>query len=154
MLPAHGYPGLRKYKHLVGNLGRAWFDQKKLWSEINLVVIAFGNCVLIPKEAYRDRLYCLGVAGVPDAKRIENYDFRAAIEQAKSLPPLPDAPGETTLTTGFSAKVVLSLADKIKEAVTAGNIGHFFLVGGCDAPGKGGEYYREFVKTRRPTLQS
>lgn len=147
MLPAHGYPGLKKYKHLVGNLGRAWFDQKKLWSENELVVIAFGNCVLIPKEAYRDRLYCLGVAGVPGAKRIENYDFSEAIEQAKSLPPLPDAPGETTLTTGFSAKVVLSLAGKIKEAVTAGKISHFFLVGGCDAQGKGGDYYREFVKS-------
>ena len=150
MLPAHGYPGLKKYKHLVGNLGRAWFDQKKLWSELSLVVIAFGNCVLIPKESYQDRIYCLGVAGVPGAKRIENYDFSAAIEQAKSLPPLPDAPGEITLTTGFSSKVVLSLAGKIKEAVTSGKIRHFFLVGGCDAPGKRGEYYREFVKATAP----
>lgn len=146
MLPAHGYPELKKYNHLVGNLGKAWFDQKKLWSENSLVVIAFGNCVLIPKEAYQDRLYCLGVAGVPGAKRIEGFDFGAAIEQAKSLPPLPDAPGENTLTTGFSSQVVLSLADKIKEAVTSGAIKHFFLVGGCDAPGKGGDYYREFVK--------
>ncbi len=146
MLPAHGYPELKKYKHLVGNLGKAWFDQKKLWSDLSLVVIAFGNCVLIPKDAYKDRLYCLGVAGVPGAKRIENYDFSTAIEQAKSLPPLPDAPGETTLTTGFSAQGVLSLADKIKEAVAAGKIKHFFLVGGCDAPGRGGNYYREFVQ--------
>lgn len=146
MLPAHGYPELKKYKHLVGNLGKAWFDQKPLWSGLNMVVIAFGNCVLIPKEAYQDRLYCLGVAGVPGAKRIENYDFSAAIAHAKSLPSLPDAPGATTLTTGFSAQVVLSLAGKIKEAVTAGKIKHFFLVGGCDAPGKGGDYYREFVQ--------
>jgi len=146
MLPAHGYPRLKKYKHLVGNLGKAWFDQKKLWSDLSLVAIAFGNCVLIPKEAYKDRLYCLGVAGVPGAKRIENYDFSAAIEQATSLPTLTDAPGEITLTTGFSAQVVLSLADKIKEAVTEGKIKHFFLVGGCDAPGKGGNYYRQFVQ--------
>jgi len=146
MLPAHGYPELKKYKHLVGNLGRAWFDQKKLFAENGLVIIAFGNCVLIPKEAYQDRLYCLGVAGVPGAKRIEGYDFSEAIVQAKSLPPLPDQPGEITLTTGFSAQVVLSLADKIKEAVTSGKIKHFFLVGGCDAPGKGGDYYRQFVK--------
>ena len=147
MLPAHGYPGLRKYKHLVGNLGRAWFDQKRLWSEVGVVVIAFGNCVLIPKEAYQDRLYCLGVAGVPGAKRIEGFDFSAAIEQAKSLPPLPEAAGEVTLTTGFSAQAVLGLADKIKAAVEAGKIRHFFLVGGCDAPGKGGEYYREFAQS-------
>ena len=150
MLPAHGYPGLKKYKHLVGNLGKAWFDQKKLFAENGLVIVAFGNCILIPKQAYQDRLYCLGVAGVPGAKRIKNYDFSAAIEQAKSLPPLRDAPGETTLTTGFSAHVVLSLADKIKEAVTSGKIRHFFLVGGCDAPGTGGDYYREFVKATPP----
>jgi len=150
MLPAHGYPKLKKYKHLVGNLGKAWFDQKRLFAENSLVVIAFGNCVLIPKEAYQDRLYCLGVAGVPGAKRINGYDYSTAIEQAKSLVPLPDAPGETTLTTGFSASVVLSLADKIKEAVTSGKLRHFFLVGGCDAPGKGGEYYREFVQATPP----
>jgi len=150
MLPAHGYPGFKKYKHLVGNLGRAWFDQKKLFAEKSLAIIAFGNCVLIPKDAYKDRLYCLGVAGVPGAKRIENYDFSEVIEQAKTLPPLPDEPGETVLTTGFSAEVVLSLAGKIKEAVTAGKIRHFFLVGGCDAPGKGGEYYREFVQNAPP----
>jgi len=150
MLPAHGYPAFKKHKHLVGNLGKAWFDQKKLFSEHSLVVIAFGNCVLIPKEAYQDRIYCLGVAGVPGAKRIENFDYSAAIEQAKSLPPLPDAPGETTLTTGFSSQVVLALADEIKEAVASGRIRHFFLVGGCDAPGKGGRYYREFVQAAPP----
>ena len=94
MLPAHGYPGLKKYKHLVGNLGKAWFDQKKLWSDNNMVIIAFGNCVLIPKEAYQDRLFCLGVAGVPGAKRIDGYDYSEAIKLAKSLPPLPDAPGD------------------------------------------------------------
>ena len=150
MLPAHGYPGLKKYKHLVGNLGQAWFDQKKLWAEHSLVAIAFGNCVLIPTDAYKDRLFCLGVAGVPGAKRIEGFDYSEAIELAQSLPPLPDAPGDGTLTTGFSSKVVLSLADKIKEAVQAGKIRRFFVIGGCDAPGKGGAYYREFVKATPP----
>jgi len=150
MLPAHGYPGLRKYKHLVGNLGKAWFDQKKLWSEHNMVVIAFGNCVLIPKDAYKDRLFCLGVADVPGAKRIESFDFSEAIKLAKSLPPLPEAPGDKPLMTGFSSEVVLSLAEKIKEAVQAGKLRRFFVVGGCDAPGKGGEYFREFVKATPP----
>ncbi len=150
MLPAHAYPGLNKYKHLVGNLGAAWFDQKKLFAQHNMVLIAFGNCILIPKDAYKDRLFCLGVAGVPDAKPIDGFDFSEAIEMAKSLPPLPDAPAEATFTTGFSAEVILSLADKIKEAVTTGKIKRFFLVGGCDAPGKAGEYFREFVKATPP----
>jgi len=150
MLPAHGYPRLRKYKHLAGNLGGAWFDQKQLWSEHNLVAIALGNCVLIPKEAYKDRLFCLGVAGVPGAKRIEGFDYSEAIELAKSLPPLPDAPGDKPLVTGFSSKVILDLAEKIKQAVEAGKIRRFFVVGGCDAPGKNGEYFREFVKNATP----
>ncbi|MCK5295399.1 MAG: hydroxylamine reductase, partial [Alphaproteobacteria bacterium] len=146
MLPAHGYPELKKYKHLVGNLGKAWFDQKKLWSDNEMVLIAFGNCVLIPKEAYKDRLYCLGIAGVPEAKKINGFDFSEAIAHAKRLKPLSETKGDVVLTTGFSSNVVLSLADKIKEAVTSGKIKHFFLVGGCDAPGKGGEYFREFVQ--------
>ncbi|MHC4442490.1 MAG: hydroxylamine reductase [Planctomycetota bacterium] len=150
MLPAHGYPGLKKFKHLAGNLGKAWFDQKKLWSEHSLVAIAFGNCVLIPKDAYKDRIFCLGVAGVPGAKRIEGFDFSEAIELAKSLPPLPEAPGDKSLTTGFSSQVVLSLADKIKTAVQAGQIRRFFVVGGCDAPGRGGEYFRKFVEATPP----
>ncbi|MFH0911790.1 MAG: hydroxylamine reductase [Planctomycetota bacterium] len=150
MLPAHAYPGLKKYEHLAGNLGAAWFDQKKLFSEHSLVIIAFGNCVLIPKESYQDRIYCLGVAGVPGAKRIRDFDFSDAIKQARALPPLKDAPGKTTLTTGFSAEAVLSLAKEIKAAVTSGRIRRFFVIGGCDAPGKGGEYYRELVKATPP----
>jgi hydroxylamine reductase len=150
MLPAHGYPAFKKHKHLVGNLGQAWFDQKELWSQHSLVAIAFGNCVLIPKEAYKDRLFCLGVAGVPGAKRIEGFDFSEAIKLAQSLPPLPDASSDRPLTTGFSSQVVLSLADKIKEAVQAGALRRFFVVGGCDAPGKDGEYYRRFVEATPP----
>jgi len=147
MLPAHGYPGLKKYKHLVGNLGRAWWDQKQLWSKYPVAILVTSNCVLLPKDEYKDRLFTTGPTGVPGIAHIEGYDFSAVIEKAKSLPELPDEPSETILTTGFSASVVLSLAPKIKELVQAGEIRRFFLVGGCDAPiKKSGEYYRQFVE--------
>ncbi|NOZ63801.1 MAG: hydroxylamine reductase [Caldiserica bacterium] len=146
MLPAHGYPGLKKYKHLVGNLGRAWYDQKKLFSEYPVAILATSNCVLIPKEEYKDRIFTTGSARLPEVKHIEGYDFSALIEKAKSLPDLEEKEGDVVLTTGFSKSVVLSLAGKIKSLVEAGKIKHFLLVGGCDAPTRKDEYYREFVK--------
>ncbi len=147
MLPAHGYPGLKKYKHLVGNLGSAWWDQKQLFAQHSLAILVTTNCVLLPKDDYSDRLFTAGPVGLPGVPHIDGYDYSAVIAKAKSLPELPDAPGETTLTTGFSSGVVLSLAGKIKELVTAGKIKRFFLVGGCDAPlKKSNEYYRQFVQ--------
>jgi hydroxylamine reductase len=146
MLPAHGYPKLKAYKHLVGNLGKAWFDQKRLFADNSLAIVASSNCVLIPREQYQDRLFTMGIAGVPGARHLEDYDFSEVIQTALSLPPLPEEAAETTLTTGFAASNVLPLADNIVAAVEAGQLRHFFLVGGCDAPGKGGEYYRKFVE--------
>ncbi len=146
MLPAHGYPGLKKYKHLVGNLGKAWFDQKKLFSEIPAAILGTSNCVLLPKDDYKDRMFTTGPAKLPGVKHISGYDYSAVIEKALSLPELPDAPGEVTLTTGFSLATLLPLKDKIKKLVEEGKISHFFLVGGCDSPLKKASYYREFVK--------
>ena len=146
LLPAHGYPGLKKYKHLVGNLGKAWFDQKQLFSEYSMAILGTSNCVLIPKEEYRDRMFTTGPAKLPGVPHIDGYDYTSVIEKAKSLPELDDDPGDVVLTTGFSTSVVLSLKDKIKELVEAGKIRHFFLVGGCDSPLKKAEYYREFVQ--------
>ena len=146
MLPAHGYPGLKKYKNLAGNLGGAWFDQKQLFARHPMAILVTTNCVLLPKDEYKDRIFTAGPTGLPGIPHIDGYDYTAVIEKAKSLPELPDAPGETVLTTGFSAGVVLSLAGKIKELVQAGKIKRFFLVGGCDAPGPKGGYYREFVE--------
>jgi len=146
LLPAHGYPGLKKYKHLVGNLGKAWFDQKQLFSKYPVAILGTSNCVLIPREEYKDRMFTTGPAKLPDVQHIAGYDYTAVIEKAKSLPELEEKPGDVVLTTGFSTAVVLSLKDKIKELVEAGKIRHFFLVGGCDSPLKKGEYYREFVQ--------
>lgn len=146
MLPAHGYPGLRKYKHLAGNLGKAWFDQKELFEEIPAAILGTSNCVLLPKESYRDRMFTTSVARLPGVKHIEGFDYTAVVEKALSLPPLEEKPGKYKLVTGFSTGSILGLADKIKDLVNSGKIRHFFLVGGCDAPLKGSTYYREFVK--------
>jgi len=146
LLPAHGYPGLKRYEHLVGNLGKAWFDQKALFSEIPAAILGTSNCVLIPKDDYKDRMFTTGPAKLPGVKHIDGYDYSEVIEKALSLPPLSDSPGDVTLTTGFSLKAILPLADKIKSLVEAGKIRHFFLVGGCDAPLRKSTYYREFVQ--------
>ena len=146
LLPAHGYPGLKKYKHLVGNLGKAWFDQKKLFAEYPVAILGTSNCVLIPREEYRDRMFTTGPARLPGVKHIAGYNYTPVIEKAKSLPELNEKLREVVLTTGFSKSVILSLKDKIKQLVERGKIRHFFLVGGCDSPLKKANYYREFVQ--------
>lgn len=146
LLPAHGYPGLKKYQHLVGNLGISWRDQKKLFSKYPVAILGTSNCVLIPKEDYSERMFTTGPARLPGVQHIAGYDYTPVIEKAKSLPELDDEPGDYVLTTGFSKSVILSLKDKIKELVEAGKIRRFFLVGGCDSPLKKMEYYREFVR--------
>ncbi len=150
MLPAHGYPVLRRFAHLKGNLGGSWTDQRKLFAEFSGVILGTTNCVVVPKPEYRERMFTCGIAGLPGVRHIDGYDFAPLIAQARQLPPLPEAPGTTVLTTGFSAGNVLPLADKIIEAVKNGKIKHFFLVGGCDAPGRGHQYYREFVQATPP----
>jgi len=147
LLPAHGYPGLKKYKHLVGNLGKAWFDQKNLFSKYPVAILGTSNCVLIPREEYKDRMFTTGPAKLPGVKHISGYDYTPVIKKAESLPELEEEPGDVVLTTGFSKSTILSLADKIKELVEEGKIRHFFLVGGCDSPLKKASYYREFVQS-------
>jgi hydroxylamine reductase len=146
MLPAHGYPGIKRYKHLVGNLGRAWFDQQKLFSQHSVAILGTSNCVLLPKDDYKERMFTTGPARLPEVNYIADYDYTELIKLANTLPELPDRPGGTTLTTGFSLSTILSLSGKIKQLVEDGKIRHFFLVGGCDAPLKKASYFREFVE--------
>lgn len=146
MLPAHGYPELKKFKHLVGNYGGAWQEQKREFKEFSGAILATTNCVLIPPEnSYLDRLFTVGITGIPGAQHIKDRDFRPLIEKAKSLPQLPQAPGKK-ITTGFHHTAILSLADKIVAAVKAGKIRHFFLIGGCDGAKPGRNYYTEFAE--------
>lgn len=146
LLPAHGYPELRKYEHLAGQLGKSWFDQRITFSKYPVAILGTSNCVLPPREDYKDRMFTSGVARLTGVQHIDRYDFSPLIEKAKSLPELKDEPGDTMFSTGFGASTILSLAPKIKELVEAGKIRRFFLVGGCDAPLAKSPYYTEFVQ--------
>ncbi|MBI5183408.1 MAG: hydroxylamine reductase [Nitrospinae bacterium] len=145
MLPAHGYPELKRFKHLVGNWGGVWHKQKREFDDFSGAILATTNCVLIPKDSYKDRLFTCGIAGIQGSIHIEGRDFSPLIDKALSLPPLPQKEG-IRLVTGFHHKNVLALAGKIIALVKGGKIRHFFLIGGCDAPGDKGDYYREFAK--------
>lgn len=146
MLPAHGYPGLRKYRNLAGNLGKAWFDQRQLFAKHKMAILGTSNCFLAPLEEYRDRMFSTGPVYLPGVKHIDGYDYSEVIAKARALPELPEAPGDYMLTTGFSASSLISHAAKIKQLVLDGKIKRFFLVGGCDGPSKKWSYYRQFVQ--------
>lgn len=145
MLPAHAYPELNKFPNLVGHYGSAWQNQKKEFDEFPGAILGTTNCVLIPKDSYKDRMFTCGIARLPGVTHIADRDFTAVIEKAKSLPALPEKAGGT-LTTGFHHNFVLSIADKIVEAVKTGKIRHFFLVGGCEGSRASRSYYTEFVE--------
>lgn len=146
MLPAHGYPKLKAFKHLAGNYGNAWQEQKKEFKEFSGALLATTNCVLTPPpDSYLDRLFTIGITGIEGATHLKDRDFSPIIEKAKSLAALPEAPGKK-IVTGFHHTVILGLADKIVEAVKNGKIKHFFLIGGCDGAKPGRNYYTEFAE--------
>ena len=145
MLPAHGYPELRKFKHLVGNYGTAWQNQRKEFDEFSGAMLVTTNCVMIPKDSYRDRMFTCGIAGVDGVAHIKGRDFTAVIDKALSLPALKEDP-QGTLSTGFHYTAVLGLAEKVIEAVKAGKIRHFFFIGGCDGAKPGRNYFTEFAE--------
>jgi hydroxylamine reductase len=144
MLPAHSYPKLRAYPHLAGHYGGAWQKQKTEFSKFTGPVVATTNCVLIPWEAYKDRLFTTRVTAVPGGKRLKTNDFSAVIEMAKQCAPLPDDKvGESTI--GFHHSVITGLADKLVDAVKSGQIKRFFLIGGCDGAEPGRNYFSDFA---------
>ena len=146
MLPAHGYPMLHKYKHLVGNFGTAWQRQRTEFAEFGGPVLASTNCVVIPPQSYKDRLYTIDITAVAGVKHIEDRkDLSQIIKHAKEIGDLPERKGPT-LETGYHHKTVLTLAPKIIEAVKAGKIKHFFLIGGCDGATPGRNYYTELAE--------
>lgn len=146
MLPAHGYPKFKAFPHLVGHLGRAWYDQKELFSRYNMAILGTSNCLLTPQPEYRDRIFTIGVTGLSDVRHIINYDYLPLIKKVKELPEVEEEPSSLKFTTGFGLSTVLSWEERIKRLVGEGKIKHFFLVGGCDAPMNKNNYYREFVK--------
>ena len=150
MLPAHYYPFFKKYKHFVGNYGNAWWKQKEEFEPFNGPILMTTNCIVPPKDSYKDRLWTTGAAGSPGCKHIggkygEIKDFSAIIEQAKSCP----APTEIetgTIVGGFAHEQVFALADKVVDAVKSGAIKKFVVMAGCDGRQKKRDYYTDFAK--------
>ncbi len=149
MLPAHGYPQLKKYKHLKGNIGKAWYDQRRLFEKFTGAILATTNCVMPIKGSYSDRFFSYDIAGLEDVQKIENDDFTPLIQKTLELPEV-HMESDEQLVTGFHHNTVLSLAPEIIDAVKEGKIKRFFVIAGCDAPGKGGEYYRELATSLPP----
>jgi hydroxylamine reductase len=146
MLPAHGYPELRKFKHLAGNYGGAWQSQKQEFQSFGGAILVTSNCVMIPPEGtYLDRLFTTGISGVAGAAHVDRKDFSAVIKKALELGAIAETSGPKIMT-GFHHTAILGLADKIIAAVKAGKIKHFFLIGGCDGAKPGRNYYTEFAE--------
>ena len=145
MLPAHMYPELRKHSHLAGHFGGAWQKQRNEFAKFTGPVLATTNCVLIPPESYRDRLFTTRVTAVPGAKRLTTDDFSPVIAAAKKCAPLSDQPtGKSTI--GFHHSTILGLAGQIVAAVKAGKISRFFVIGGCDGAEPGRNYFSRFAQ--------
>jgi hydroxylamine reductase len=150
MLPANAYPNLKKYKNLIGNYGGAWQNQKKEFNEFGGPILVTTNCVLIPPESYKGRLYTTSVTAVPGVKHIaDRKDFTALIKQAQEIGDLPERRGPD-MWTGAHHRAVLSLAPQIIDAVKAGKVKHFFLVGGCDGALPGRDYYTQLAEKIPP----
>lgn len=153
MLPCHAYPELKKYPHLKGNFGTAWQHQQKEFNYLPAPILFTTNCIMPPKESYADRVFTTSVVKYPEIKHIgEDKDFTPIIKKALKLKGYNEAQyftginGGHLLTTGFGHNAVLSIADKIVEAIKNGDIKHIFLVGGCDGAKTGRNYYTDFVK--------
>ncbi|MFO7983037.1 MAG: hydroxylamine reductase [Desulfuromonadales bacterium] len=145
MLPAHGYPGLKKYPHLVGNYGSAWQNQIKEFPDFPGAIIFNTNCIQRPGDVYKDRLYTWGRVQWPGVKHVEGWDFSEVIDKALASDNVPERP-DKDITVGFGHNAVLGVADKVIDAVKSGDIQRFFVIGGCDGAKPGRNYYTEFAE--------
>ena len=150
MLPAHYYPAFKKYSHFAGNYGNAWWKQKEEFESFNGPILMTTNCIVPPKDSYKDRLYTTGAAGFAGVKHIkgiseDNKDFSQIIEQAKKCAP-PNEIETGEIVGGFAHNQVFALADAVVEAVKTGAIKKFFVMAGCDGRAKSRNYYTDFAK--------
>lgn len=151
MLPSHGYEGLKKYPHLVGNFGGAWQDQQKQFDGIPGCILMTTNCLMRPRESYKDRIYSTNVVGWEGVKYIPKKpdgtkDFSEIIRHALELGGFTQDVEPHEIIVGFGHHATLSYADKIVQAVESGKLRHFFLIGGCDGARPGRNYYTDFVQ--------
>ncbi|KIP14079.1 hydroxylamine reductase [Burkholderia sp. MSHR3999] len=146
MLPAHAYPTLKAFPHLAGNYGGAWQDQQSDFAHFPGPILMTSNCIIEPLPQYRQRIFTTGPVGWPGVRHLEHHDFSTLIQAARALPGFPATAPEETITVGFGRHAVLGVADKVIDAVKAGQIRHFFLIGGCDGAAPGRNYYTEFAE--------
>jgi len=146
MLPAHGYPGLKKFKHLYGNYGTAWQRQQKEFSEFPGPIVMTTNCIQKPKESYLATIYTREMVGWPGAKHIEGNDYSEVVEKALAMPGFDQDQDQESVKVGFAHNAVLGVADKVIDAVKSGALKHIYLVAGCDGAKPGRNYYTEFVE--------
>ena len=150
MLPAHYYPAFKKYEHFKGNYGNAWWKQKEEFEAFNGPILMTTNCIVPPKDSYKNRIYTTGTAGYPGCRHIdgaigETKDFSPIIEQAKHCAP-PTELEQGTIVGGFAHAQVLALADQIVDAVKSGAIKKFVVMAGCDGRAKSRSYYSDFAQ--------
>ncbi len=144
MLPAHGYPGLKKHPHLAGHFGTAWQNQQIEFDGVPAAILFTTNCIQQPLDSYKDRTFTSGLVAWPRVRHISDRNFTPIIEQARALPGFESRQGGA-LFTGCGRHAVLALADKVVKAVQSSAIRHFFLVGGCDGARPGRNYYTELA---------
>ncbi len=152
MLPGHGYEGLRKYPHLIGNFGGAWQDQQKQFDHLPGCILMTTNCLMRPRSSYKDRIYTTNVVGWEGVRYIPKgangeKDFSEIIQHALELGGFPEDQEVQEILVGFGHHAVLERAEEIIAAVKSGKIRHFFLIGGCDGARPGRNYYTEFAKS-------
>lgn len=146
MLPAHGYPELKKYKHLAGNYGGAWQDQRREFEAFPGSILMTTNCIQKPKDTYVDRIFTCGLVAWPGVEHIKGREFGPVIDAALAADGFTADGEEKTIMTGFGHAAVLGVAATVIEAVKKGDIKHFFLIGGCDGAKSGRNYYTELAE--------
>ena len=146
MLPCLAYPGLKKYPHLVSNYGGAWQDQRQEFDAFPGAILMTTNCIQKPKDSYKDRIFTTGLVGWPGVAHIANHDYKPVIDAALAAPGFTEDAPEKTITIGFGRNAVMSVAGAVIDAVKAGKIRHFFLIGGCDGAKPGRNYYTELAQ--------
>jgi len=146
MLPTHGYPKLKQYKHFYGHYGTAWQNQTKEFPNFPGAILMTTNCIQRPKNDYKDNIFTSGMVGWPDVTHIADLNFQAVIDKALAMPGFQEDQNGKQVTVGFARNAVLGVADQVIAAVKSGAVRHFFLVAGCDGAKPGRNYYTEFVE--------
>jgi len=146
MLPCHGYPELKKFDHFYGHYGTAWQNQKKEFAEFPGAILMTTNCIQKPNDTYQDNIFTTGLVGWPGVQHIADKNFAPVVERALEMPGFPENTEGKSVMVGFARNAVMSVADKVIEAVKSKAIRHFFLVAGCDGAKPGRNYYTEFVE--------